>query len=930
MRSRRGFAILLLFVTGFSVVAWSQSITGSIRGIVSDSDGQPLAGATVIIRSKALIGQSRSATTNTFGVFRFPSLPIGVYSVEARLEGFESFNANRVDVSLGGTANVPFTMKVARAEAITIMGETPLIELQNAGFSTIYNEEMLENLPIQRNMWVLMQVAPGVTTDYGDAQDPATIAFGSNRQSNSWNIDGIDVTGPETGKAWWYSNPDIIEQIQIYGIGAPAEYGNHTGAVLNVVTKKGSNNLHGGVNSFFQADELTDVNVRFPDSDFVFHRDKYYDITGQMGGPIAKDRVWFFGAFESSRDSYTTPGSDPNFAPLSKTDRYDFKVTTRLAEHQELTGFFHDEEYDTNDPPNLYIDASALARTFGTNPAWGAILTSTLSQNLLIEMGYAGWWGHELYGSQTGSLEDPYFNAGVYPNTISGGVYGVYDYTTYRHQLNGKATYYADRFLKSQHEFKFGVQYSYGSADTITGLGPNGSYTTLLDYYGSLYNGEQRPFHYGSVSQDVGLFVDDTLTVNDRLTLNLGIRFDHIGGSFPDYDRLEVGTPSITEIGNFRSTGQTIPGVNDYIQWNLVSPRLGFVWQTRADGRAVLRGSFGVYYDHDVMGNWNSPPPETPPIRYEYFDPNTGEWIFEGEMFPQPNVPYDQNLKPPRALQYAIGYEFQPAQNTSVGLQYVYKDTEDLIGWQFIGTEWEPFLFTDPFTGRQYTLLHPIFGFPVTIQKGNDPGDFPGSEGLRYFQKYHGVLLTFSKRFSHDWAINASYTWSKSYGLIPRMLSQRQFDPFYGSRGEGTNPNNYVNAEGRLQGDRPHMFRAQALFFKLPWDLQAAASLEFSSGRPYSRQIEAFEPRHPPSIVIMEPSGSLRHSMIQNIDLSFGKRIPIGNRFQLRLDGEILNLLNSDQELEFASLVLQDPSWTFEPVAWVQPRRLQVRIGLQF
>ena len=102
--------------------------------------------------------------------------------------------------------------------------------------------------------------------------------------------------------------------------------------------------------------------------------------------------------------------------------------------------------------------------------------------------------------------------------------------------------------------------------------------------------------------------MDDTVTVNERLTLNLGLRYDHNTGDIPAYPKLAVGTPSISEAGNWIETGGPYRGVN-YMNWNTVSPRVGFVWQTKPDGKAVLQGSFGVYYDHNVSGNWDFPSP---------------------------------------------------------------------------------------------------------------------------------------------------------------------------------------------------------------------------------------------------------------------------------------------------------------------------------
>lgn len=918
--------LMLAFVV-FIIVSpgvWAQT-SGSMRGEVKDAEGEALPGATVSISSEALIGKTRTTTTNELGVFRFPSLPVGTYQVQATMEGFDSVSAQDVKINLGGTASVPLTMKMsAMSEAVHVEAETPLLDVNKAGLSTSYKKEVLEEIPTQRGMWDLMQQSPGVSVDVGDSQSARVIAFGSNRQSNSWNIDGVDVTAPETGDAWWYVNPDVIEEIQVLGVGAPAEYGNFAGAALNVVTKKGGNDFHGTANYFFQSDSLTGVNVKLPDSPFTFNRDKYYDITGQIGGPLIKDRAWFFGAVEILRDASTTPGVDPNFAPIQQSDKYDVKVTTRLGQKHELTGFYHNEIYEYPDTTSLFVAGSAAGNEIGTNPAWGSSFTSTLSESLLLEMNYSGWWSEDRYESQTGSLEDPFIDFDQNPPVYSGGLTFPYDYITYRHQGKAKATYYADKFLKSEHEFRFGVQYSYGHADTISGYGANGVYN--YQYYGYLYQIQQLPFHYGGITKEWGVFADDTVHLNDKLTLNLGVRYDHNRGSIPDYQRLANGTPSLSPVANWIETGETIPGIDDYIKWDTVSPRLGLVWQPTGDGRSIIEGSFGVYYDHNVIGNWDVPPPGYPPIRTFQFNPDTGQFdIPIGEE--STDVGFNPDIKPPRTLQYAAGYEQQITSSSTVGVQYIYKDTKDLVGWEILGGTYEPFLFVDPFTGNQFTLLNIIEN--PQLRKGNSPGNFPGGEGLSYFQKYHGVILTYNTYISDRVSLTGSYTWSRSEGLIPRMLSQVQFSPFYGSR-EGDDPNNYINAKGKLQGDRPHMFRLQAVLFKLPWDLTASAAIDFATGRAHNRQVRVFDLDQGNIEVIMEPGGSHRFSPTKIIDLSVGKRVNLGHGIRLRIDGQIYNLLNSDQELSFGSLTLQNPDETFVPDTWVKPRRLQIRLGFEF
>ena len=353
-------------------------------------------------------------------------------------------------------------------------------------------------------------------------------------------------------------------------------------------------------------------------------------------------------------------------------------------------------------------------------------------------MNYSAWTGHDSYKSVTGSLEDPLIQAfDSSPTLYSGGLNFPYTYTLSRDQLNGKATYYADKFLKSQHEFRFGVQYSHGTADTVAGYGASGvyNYTYTYNYYGTNYTNfyqyQQQPFHYGGVTNDVGVFVDDTVTVNSKLTLNLGVRFDRNRGSIPDFKEVVVGTPSFTDVANWVETDKTIPGLTDFIRWNTVSPRLGFVWQPRGDGRSVIDGSFGVYYDHDVIGNWDVPTTQNPPVNLFELNQETGQYELISSNFS--NVGFNPNIKPPRTLQYAAGYEQQITPDSTVGVQYVYKDTKDLIGFEILGGTYEPVPFVDPFTGKEYTLLS-IVDQP-RLQKGNRPGDFPGAPDS-YFQKY--------------------------------------------------------------------------------------------------------------------------------------------------------------------------------------------------
>ncbi len=294
------------------------------------------------------------------------------------------------------------------------------------------------------------------------------------------------------------------------------------------------------------------------------------------------------------------------------------------------------------------------------------------------------------------------------------------------------------------------------------------------------------------------------------------------------------------------------------------------------------------------------------------------------------------DVKAPRTLQDTIGYEQQVADDVSLGVRYIYKDSDHFIGWNVLGGQYEPFPYTDPFTGNTFTLLQEIER-PV-IQQGNGPELSPNivwilGEQPRYQTDYHGVLLTIDKRFSNGWGLFGSYTWSKTEGLIPDPLREAfGSEPFYTST-RGSDPNTFVNSIGRLVWDRPHMFRLHGTF-RLPADFLLAGSLNVMSGRAFSRQVRLFDlsSEFSGTPVIMESAGSrdgLRHQTNKNVDLRIGKRIPLGDSAALKLDVIALNLLNDDASIEMASLEL-DEGEDFVPDNWVFPRRLMILLGFQF
>jgi hypothetical protein len=278
-----------------------------------------------------------------------------------------------------------------------------------------------------------------------------------------------------------------------------------------------------------------------------------------------------------------------------------------------------------------------------------------------------------------------------------------------------------------------------------------------------------------------------------------------------------------------------------------------------------------------------------------------------------------------------LGFEREFKSVYSFGAMVIYKDSTDGIGWEILDDGvYEPFEWTDPFNDRSYTLLNPI-EFP-TIRKGNGPGFTVEGQLDQYWSEYKGLVLTFNRRFAGWWGLQASYTYSESKGLSSWPLLWFQWGVLYGTKA-GSHPNQWLNlADGQLQlADQPHMFRVLANW-QLPWNLHASTVIKLQSGRPYTRQARAdyqVISGQQSNFIAANAGGPRRHDSQNLVDFSIGKRWRLPGRFTLKTDLQFLNLLNSTAVQRWADQVLNEGD-EYVPSSWVKPRRLMLRIGLEY
>jgi outer membrane receptor protein involved in Fe transport len=920
---------VLLCLAAAGVIA--QTTTGNIRGTVSDADGEPLPGVTVTLITER--GEERAVVTGAEGRFLLASVPPGSHSIRAELDGVAPQTVGGVRVTIAGTATVNFVLSSATfAGELTVSGESPVIDLITSTVSSNYASEFFEDIPTRRNFWDLVAVSPGMSsaTEWSASQT----AFGSGTTSNSWNVDGLDITHPESGGAWWFINPETIAEVQVSGIGVSAEFGNMTGAAVNVVTKSGTNELRGNFNAFLQFDALTDTNVVIDDQFPSYERVSFHNMTFTLGGPVKRDRMWFFAAAETNRDAEAEPGVDPDFPAVYNWDRFDAKLDFSFGDSSRLSLKLHSEDYAYDGSGSAYIELSARGTETGTNPAWGAGFTQVLSDSTLLEASYAGWEGDDSWGSMTGSTEAAYADyspPGGGPTLYYGGLLFPYEWTMSTHDADVKLSHYADDFLSGEHDFRFGVGYNRGSAKTLIRASAGGPfyyrYTYEYEYYGTIYPYDYyyqynfNPFFYGADQSAWSAFFNDSWQVTDRLTLNLGVRFDTHDGWIPSFEELDE-----DGVG----TGDYFPEIKNVIDWSVFSPRLGFAWVATRDQRTVVRGSVGVYHDGNVSGNWNYPPPGIPPIYGTYGT----SWETSGEnlnyviIFPT-DLNVDPDLEPPRSVQYSLGFERQIGDTMAIGAQLVYKETKDLIGWEILDDGiYEPVPYTNPVTGEQMTLANICDDgcrYP-TIRKGNRPGAGSLAPNEDFNQDYRALILTFNRRYSKGWSLMGSYTWSRSEGLIPRPGRQTQGSPLYGNL-DGADPNEWINADQLLQNDREHMLRIQGNF-TLPWNLDLTTSINWQTGRPAAR-LDRVRLDQGATFIIVEPaSDEARLPNTLLVDVAIGKRFDLG-RVLLKTDLQVLNVLNDDAPTWWKTLWV-DPGDEYEAAYWLWPRRAMIRIGVEF
>jgi hypothetical protein len=911
-------------------VAGAQGLTGTLIGTVTDPQGSVLAGAVVRISSTALIGGSVQRPTDQRGQLRFPALPPGTYELDIDHPGFAPHHEEDIYIGAGATLDVPVRLRLANlAESVAVEGGGLHIDARDPGFGTRFGPEDLSEIPTRRvSMQDLIRASPGISPTSPSSGTITTVsAFGSGTNENQFLVDGTNFTCPCNGVARSEPGIDFIQEIHVQGVGASAEFGNVQGAVINVVTRQGGNRFQYDASYYGQAAGLTSQPVLLPlaapaTGQSGYTRTKYRDVTTNLGGPAVRDRLWFFGGYQHLRDYDSQPGTDPALPRTYEQDKIFGKITWQLAPGWQLVQNYHQEFWVNPEQPSLATPFEATLRRSASVPAitFGH-LTHTVSANTLWDVRV----GRFVYSSESAlNTGDPTIPSRR--DTVTGITSGnppqfgalVIARTT------AKATliHYRPGFLGADHEWKVGGQIERGEHRSPNVI-PTGE--RYVDSSGLPFQQvSSAPSNTGGLFITTAGFVSDAITVGNRLTINAGLRFDHHRAISQDLHAVDLYGVETDEI---------VSGLGTLYTWNLLSPRLGVTTRLTADGRTLLRGSYGRFYQGVLTGELAPVHPGATPVTTLGFDAATGDYTRLVSRVTPEILQIDPDTRAPRTDEYSIGVDRELGRRFAVSLAYVHKDGAQFIGWTDVGGVYSEgtrtlangsavpvFVLQNALTARRYLLTN-----------ADD-----------YSMTYDGLVMAVDRRRANGWQMFGSYTFSRAKGLQPSSGATAAgaqvstvSPPPAQTLTFGRDPNDLTNARGLLPNDRPHVFRMMGSVDVPGTGLVVAANLGHFSGKPWAAAGQVSLRQNNQQRILLEPRGSQRLSSQTLLDLRLSRSFAFGKSARVDVLLDVLNVLNSTAEESILTDILttetlaSNPNFG-RPTVFVDPRRamLGVRLNL--
>jgi Carboxypeptidase regulatory-like domain len=911
-RAMKVFALVLL-------CAAPASAQSAIAGLVRDTSGAVLPGVTVEAASPALIVGTRTAVTDGTGQYRIQDLRPGDYTVTFTLTGFRQVKRSGITLPASFTATVNTDMSVGTVEeAITVTAASPLVDVRGSVSQSVMNRERLDTIPTGKDPFAVGQLIAGVTTSTPDVggtqvmQQPTLQVHGSSNNDNVFMVDGVQIQhigfgGNQTG---FYFNDGLMDEISYETSSLPAE-APVGGVQINMIPRDGGNAFHGsvfstGANSSLQSDNLDDelVKLQFKKQNRVRG---VYDVNGTLGGPILKDRLWFFGTYRRwSADNYLgntfTSTGDQAVDDQHITDAT-IRFTTQLHKKNKLSFHYDRSIKFRGHRPNNYITVSTndplsdVVQTTQLNYIGEVKWSSTVTNRLLAEAAVFTLPVNYSLSFEPDAAPDA---VATFDQTRSA-IYGV----SPRQDVNTARMFtYAGNlsYITGTHAFKAGVQVRTGnSQELFTSRGD--IVQVIVNDLANSVRLLNTPSGHKEEGINAGLYVQDSWRFS-RLTLNPGLRYEHFGMSIPAQS-----APAGTWVG-----ARDFPAQNGIVNWNTVSPRIGFSWDVFGDGETALKGGVSRY--DRLEGITLVQPLNQRNIAFQtcpWTDTNAdlraqnSEIAFarcSGSLLPSVGK-VDPNLKRPHQWEYTVMIQRQVGTNSAVSVGYYGRRFTDL--YTTVNALVPPAAYT------AVTITNPLTSQPLTVYN-QDPTTRGAVQNQLttipdLLQTYNGVEFQVNTRLSKA-TMFGGLTIGRDYGDQ--------------DSGDLNNPNVQIFNKGNIGFDSPYQIRG-GFTYRLPSAVQLSGSIRESSGLPQTRVFTVTTANVPGLTQVTQnvqvaKRGEFRYPWVNLVDLRVAKVFKTG---QTKIE-PTLDLFNVFNNNAVTSAVTTIGSSLGRPSAIVMGRLLRI------
>jgi hypothetical protein len=913
MRKESLFGAIAAIVLLTAAPAFAQG-TGTIRGRVSDEQNLALPGVSVTITSPALITAQQTSVTDGEGMYSFPDIAIGVYRVTYELGGFQRLVREDVQLTAGFEATLNVMLRVGTLEeSITVSGSSPVVDVTNTTPTVSLSAEALTDIiPAQRNYREFISQAPSIAAAKSDliggAQASPGAAYGISGQLTTM-VDGVNARQGATAVGM---SPDLasMEEFQVVNVAGSAEQA-LPGTFVNMIIKSGGNQFHGryevnGSGSGLVSDNLTDsLRSQGLRSDGL----KYaVETTGDLGGRLIRDRLWFYGAGRWVANDRTpfglssAPGPDRAYNTaddvagvlVNRMQNETAKFTYQAARAYRLVGLAAFNAY-TQNPQSVSrtVPLEASAKHHNDPHQAKFEIQGTPSSRFLFDA-MIGRNRYTAVNFQQPGTENMPSTRDNFTQIETGPITDLRVRPREQWQPTATVSFFPLSSFLGRHELKGGFQYSYQYQGTGQLAVPHGSYRLIFDTIGGVahqpfqiitYN---YPIHPRNYMAEGGGFVQDTWRMGERTTVNLGLRFDSFRTWVPEQIKAQ---------GQFGNAG-TIPRF-DTGTWREWAPRLGVSYNLSGDGKTVVKATWGKYNhtpgdDFSAAYNPNTEIATT----YRWRDLNNNGDYDAGEVnlsttgtdfvtiTGASNNIFNPDLKNPYTIQSTLGLERELANNFGARFLYVYVKQHQLFDSNGVNvlrpySAWDrPIATRDP--GPDGVTGNADDGPAMTIYD-YDPayrgGTFVGNKRLNRPDDRAPVSQTFeavlNRRSSARWGLSASASATKTHNWsVPIPSSPND---------EINNEFEYWEKQLKLTGN-----------YNLPYRIALSGTFSAFSGLVGQRTF-LFRglPSASTATIRLEENGTSRGPARALLNIRFAKDIPAGGVGRVRVAMDVLNVLNN-------------------------------------